>query len=32
MDEDEFIFTFEDEEDDFEVEFFPEPELTETVH
>jgi hypothetical protein len=30
MDEDEFIFTMED--DDLEVEFFPEPEITETVH
>lgn len=33
MDEDEFVFTFEDDEDDgLEVEFIPSPELTETVH
>ena len=33
MDEDEFVFTLEDDEDDgLEVEFTPEPELTETYH
>ena len=32
MDEDEIYFIFEDDEEDFEVEFFPQPELTETVH